>query len=286
MSEIDYAAALAELGFAPEFIARATATQAREARAGTYAGFRTLVAQMQIGGAHIPLRETQRDFVIHRVEAQENTRLPLSSTDLLDQKIANTRRLLAELAHLDAPQHDVRESLATAYGVELREVATLSERAVSSAKSTGKMLVQFISPGWGSSGYYSPQVLQEAASNRVIPAGTHMYADHPTDEQRRSRPERSIRDLMAVTTSDAKVAPNGALVGEVRVVAPYQGLLADLRENIGVSILGDATDVYEGEAEGRRGRIIEGLAKVHSVDFVTRAGRGGAILSLLEAAGL
>jgi hypothetical protein len=51
-----------------------------------------------------------------------------------------------------------------------------------------------------------------------------------------------------------------------------------------VSILGDATDIYEGEAEGRRGRIIEGLAKVHSVDFVTRAGRGGQVLQVLESA--
>jgi hypothetical protein len=168
--------------------------------------------------------------------------------------------------------------------VEVRETAVISERAAASAKATGKMLVQFISPGWGSSGYYSPEVLAEAASSRVIPAGTHMYADHPTEDDDRKRPERSIRDLMAVTTSDAQVASNGALVGEVRVVAPYQELLTDLKDHIGVSIRGDATDVTEGLAEGRKGRIIEGLAHVSSVDFVTRPGRGGQVLALLESA--
>jgi hypothetical protein len=158
------------------------------------------------------------------------------------------------------------------------------ERAAHAAKVTGKMLVQFISPGWGSSGYYSPEVLQEAASSRIIPAGTHMYADHPSKTSREDRPERSIRDLMAVTTSDAQLASNGALVGEVRVLAPYQELITDLKDHIGVSVLGDATDVYEGEAEGRKGRIIAGLAHINSVDFVTRAGRGGQVLELLESA--
>lgn len=168
--------------------------------------------------------------------------------------------------------------------MEVRETATISERAATTAKTTGKMLVQFISPGWGTSGYYGPKVLEEAATNRVIPAGTHMYADHPTADDRKTRPERSIRDLMAVTTSDAQLSDSGALVGEVRVLAPYQSLIEDLKDHIGVSILGDATDIYEGEADGRRGRIIAGLDKVHSVDFVTRAGRGGQVLSLLESA--
>jgi hypothetical protein len=235
-------------------VARAVATQARESRSGSYAGFRVLVNMTQFSGDPLGVREHHAETVIRRIEAQEQ------------------RHRVAERAAATAP----------AYGVQLRETATLSERAVTSAKATGKMLVQFISPGWGSSGYYSPDVLHEAAANRVIPAGTHMYADHPTAEDRNSRPERSIRDLMAVTTSDAQIAPNGALVGEVRVMAPYADLIADLKDHIGVSILGDATDIYEGEAEGRRGRIIAGLNKVHSVDFVTRAGRGGQILSVLE----
>ncbi|WP_154402725.1 hypothetical protein [Nocardioides speluncae] len=167
---------------------------------------------------------------------------------------------------------------------ELRETAVISEAAAAAAKTSGRMLVQLISPGWGSSGYYAPKVLAEAAKNRIIPAGTHMYADHPTEVDVQLRPERSIRDLMGVTTTDARLSADGALVAEVRVAAPYREFVSDIVESIGVSIRGDATDITEGEAEGRRGRIIEGLAHVQSVDFVTRAGRGGKVLAVLEAA--
>ena len=74
------------------------------------------------------------------------------------------------------------------------------------------------------------------------------------------------------------------MVAEVRVVKPYRDLIDDLAESIGVSILGDASDITVGEAEGRTGRIIEGLEHVASVDWVTHAGRGGRVLSLLESA--
>jgi len=168
---------------------------------------------------------------------------------------------------------------------QLTETATISEAAATSAKETGLLPIQFISPGWGSSGYYSRKVLEQAATDRVIPAGTHMYADHPTDTEHIERPGRSIKDLMAVTVEDAKVNGDGALVGEVQVVPAWRDLLETVRDHIGVSIRGSATDIVEGEAEGRRGGIVEGLvAPVISVDFVTRAGRGGKVLRVLESA--
>lgn len=168
---------------------------------------------------------------------------------------------------------------------KLLETATISEKAAADAKSTGRMLVEFITPGWGSSGYYSPEVLEAAATDVVIPKGTHMYADHPTDSEDHERPGRSIKDLMAVTTEDARLSDAGSLVGEVQVVPAWKDLVETVRDHIGVSIRGSATDIVEGEAEGRRGGIIEGLvAPVLSVDFVTRAGRGGKVLQVLESA--
>ncbi|VXC44399.1 hypothetical protein [Nocardioides sp. AX2bis] len=167
----------------------------------------------------------------------------------------------------------------------LRELAPLTEAAAAEAKKSGRMLVQFINPGWGSSGYYSPAVLEAAATDGVIPAGTHMYADHPTEAEDIERPVRSIKDLMAITTEAAYLADDGALVGEVQVVPQWRDLVETVKDSIGVSIRGSATDIVEGEADGRRGGIIEGLvAPVMSVDFVTRAGRGGRVLSLLESA--
>lgn len=163
--------------------------------------------------------------------------------------------------------------------------ASITEAAAAAAKDTGRMPVQFISPGWGSSGYYSPDVIAEAAETKFIPAGTHMYADHPTDAEDAERPGRSIKDLMAVVVEDAHLSDDGALVGEVDVVPAWRDLLETVRDHIGVSIRGSATDIVEGEAEGRRGRIIEGLmAPCLSVDFVTKAGRGGKVLPVLESA--
>ena len=167
----------------------------------------------------------------------------------------------------------------------LSETVALSEAAVASAAKTGRALIEFITPGWGASGYYSPQVLEQAAADRVIPKGTHMYADHPTASEDAERPVRSIRDLIAVTAEDAHLSEAGSLVGEVAIVPDWQPFMGTVAEHIGVSIRGSATDIVEGEAEGRKGGIVEGLvAPLFSVDFVTRAGRGGRVLQLLESA--
>lgn len=174
----------------------------------------------------------------------------------------------------------------------LQETGRISEAAAAEAKSTGRMLVQHISPGWGSSGYYSSEVLEQAVVDEIIPAGTHMYADHPTEAEAKARPVRSIKDLMSITTEPARLATQedvargaeiGALVSEVDVVPTYRPLIEHLKDAIGVSIRGDG-ELVEGTAEGRTGKIVESLAHVKSVDWVTRAGRGGKVLSLVESA--
>ena len=147
----------------------------------------------------------------------------------------------------------------------------------------GRHPILILTPGWGSSGYYSPEVVEAAAP--LVPAGTHMYLDHPTPTEEVEQPVRSVRKIAAVTTEAARWdADRGGLVAECKVVAPYRDLIEDLKGSIGLSIRGSATDVTEGEVDGRTGRIIEGLAAIDSVDFVTRAGRGGKILDVLESA--
>ena len=154
--------------------------------------------------------------------------------------------------------------------------ATLTE-------ATGALIdVELITPGWGSSGYYSAEVLESAGRDKVFAAGTHMYIDHPSASENNDRPERSLRDLAAVLAEDATW--NGsALRGKARVFAPYQPLVAEMKDDIGVSIRAGG-EVEMGEAEGRRGRIVTALVNATSVDFVTRAGRGGRVAALLESA--
>lgn len=147
----------------------------------------------------------------------------------------------------------------------------------------GRMLVQLIDPGWGSSGYYSPAVLETAAANRVFPAGTHLYIDHPTATEDAERPERSVRDLAAVLEEDARVGDGSSLVATARILPTYRQVLAEAADAIGLSIRASAR-VTEGEAEGRRGLLVDELVEGLSVDFVTKAGRGGRILEVLESA--
>lgn len=168
---------------------------------------------------------------------------------------------------------------------QLVESLNLSEATQSADTETGVLEVEFITPGWGSSGYYSAQVVEAAAP--LFAVGTHMYFDHPTEEEDRARPVRSVRDLAAVIVEAGKVdKTTGGIRGKVRPLAPYKPLLTDkaFAENVGLSIRGSATDIVVGEAEGRTGPIIEGLADIASVDFVTRAGRGGKVLQVLESA--
>jgi hypothetical protein len=162
-------------------------------------------------------------------------------------------------------------------------VATLTEAVTPVGETGARISVQLITPGWGSSGYYSPQVLTEAANRKVFPAGTHMYLDHPTMTEAEERPERSVRDLAAVLTTDATVDATGGLVAEADVLTPYRQLIAEARDAIGVSIRA-AGVAEQGEAEGRNGVIISAITEGLSADFVTHAGRGGRVLQLLESA--
>jgi hypothetical protein len=164
----------------------------------------------------------------------------------------------------------------------LRELTEQGTVATEGAAKSGRLNIQVITPGWGSSGYYSSTVLEQAARDGVFSAGTQMYLDHPTEDELDKRPNRSVKDLAAVLTEDAKWT-GSALVAQARTFGPYRDAVAEMSDAIGVSIRADA-EVAEGEAEGKRGLLVEKLTNARSVDFVTAAGRGGRILQVLESA--
>jgi len=169
-----------------------------------------------------------------------------------------------------------------------QQVITEAGGSVKAAKR-GLLDVQIITPGWGSSGYYSPQVLEAAARSQVFRKGTKMFLDHPTPMENDERPNRSVKDLAAVLAEDARW-DGTALRAPVRTFGQWRDVVAEMVEAgdsevdvIGVSIRADA-QVSEGEAEGRSGYIIQEISNARSVDFVTEAGRGGRILQVLESA--
>lgn len=151
-------------------------------------------------------------------------------------------------------------------------------------KGAGRFLATLITPGWGSSGYYSAEALQQAVADKVWPKSTQQHIDHQTAEERAKKPEGSINTLAAVLMEDArwdaKGGPDGkgAVVAETKVFSKWREPIAEMAEHIGVSIVAPA-DMSVGEAEGKAGRIVERLypAVTNRVDFVTHAGRGGSI---------
>jgi hypothetical protein len=169
----------------------------------------------------------------------------------------------------------------------------IQEAGTLTASSTGKLLITLITPGWGSSGYYPAAVLEQAAKDKVFPAGTQMHIDHISNSEEYDRPAGSLQTLAAVLSEDAVWDPDyvdaetgkkGRLAAESKLGSRWRDIITEFAENIGTSV-SVGVDIKAGEAEGRRGQIIEAMYphKLNRVDFVTVAGRGGKVDKVLEA---
>jgi hypothetical protein len=161
--------------------------------------------------------------------------------------------------------------------IELNENLNLSAPAASGSK----WRVKVIESGWGSSGYYGPEMLAEYGP-KVFTKGTKVFMNHPSVSESTDRPERDVRQLAGKLASDAIFSENG-LVADIEFYSFYAPMIKEMAGDVGLSIhaLGEAN---VGEAEGRQGPIIEALVAdpLTSVDVVTVAGAGGRFLNLLE----
>lgn len=159
----------------------------------------------------------------------------------------------------------------------ITESASLAE-AATPADGPGRILVKIIDEGKGSSGTYPKATLQEAAKDKVFKAGTLMFVDHPSAMEAHDRPERTVKDLAAVLEDDATYR-DGGLYAPAKVFSHWRQPIADMAESIGVSIRASA-EIDESSGE----RVVTKLVEAASVDFVTQAGRGGKVMSVLESA--
>ncbi len=160
-------------------------------------------------------------------------------------------------------------------------------------REDGTARVRIIKPGWGSSGYYSEQMLQRDAS-KVYSPGLHMYLDHPTTAEEKARPERSLKDLAGVIEDNVRYEAEGpvrnpndpndkgqGVYADVHVLSQFRGMINEMAPYIGISHRA-AGKSRAGEAEGRKGQIIESLEKAYSADFVTLPGAGGGLVQMFE----
>lgn len=163
------------------------------------------------------------------------------------------------------------------------EVVVLTEKAL---RPDGTIQLRVVKPGWGTSGYYPAEVLERDGPN-IYRSGTQMFWNHATATEESERPEGNLRDLAAVLISDSRWDAQGpvgpGLYADALVFKAYRDTVDEIGPHIGTSIRGFGR-ATTGEAEGRKGRIISALTSAHSVDFVTKAGAGGEIVQLFEAA--
>lgn len=149
------------------------------------------------------------------------------------------------------------------------------EQGGGASSATGaRARITIISPGQGSSGYYLPATIVEAA--QLFTKGKHVYLDHAMRSELADRGTRSLGDLVGVLESDAELTPSGALVADVKIMPQWREFIREAYPYIGVSIAADGEMDMDGN--------ITRLTAVHSVDFVTKAGRGGKVEALLESA--
>jgi hypothetical protein len=205
--------------------------------------------------------------------------IPAADLAKVKEKIrAAWKRVNPDKDPQDMPEH-LKE--ATLMAAEIKEdFVKLEEAAV---KADGTMTVKHISPGWGMTGYYPPEMLKENA--RKFQPGTLMFWDHPTRSEEWERPERSLRDVAAVVLTEGKYLEDGiagpGIYSEVKVMPQYREAIEALGPHIGLSVFGPGKAKF-GEREGRQGKIIEAIGDGIRSDFVTRPGAGGKIVELWE----
>lgn len=141
-----------------------------------------------------------------------------------------------------------------------------------------RVRLRVIDAGIGSSGIYPASTIESAAP--LVAPGTPIYADHPTVSEGYERPERSVRDLVGFIEGTGRyVAESHSIEAEASIIPQWREPLAAMHQHVGMSIRA-AADVEEREGK----RVIQRITAIESVDLVTKAGRGGKVLELLESA--
>lgn len=130
----------------------------------------------------------------------------------------------------------------------------------------------------GSSAYYPKDVVEAGAP--LFAKGVRVYGDHPTSDEKWSRPERSYKDIIGVFESDAEFDGQD-LYANVRFFTKHQ---QDIKEMAEAGVIGMSIRAAGDVEETADGPVLKAFTSVTSVDVVTTAGAGGGFDKLLESA--
>ena len=144
----------------------------------------------------------------------------------------------------------------------------------------GKYRIKVIEWGQGSSAFYPKEVLQRDGA-KAFPAGTKVFANHPSEQESFDRPERDVTKIVGKLLSDA-VYEDGALYADVYFSEKFAKHVEEFKDTLGMSIYASG----KSEAMEIDGNVRNVLTEFYedpfnSVDVVTVPGAGGAILERL-----
>lgn len=155
----------------------------------------------------------------------------------------------------------------------------------SSAKADGTRRVRLISPGQGSSGVYSREVLSRYIAE-ALPKGTKVYIDHTDDEDEYRRGgTRSFGAVAGKIVTDPVYevdAPEGeGSYADVKFLSEIEAKLDEIGDVVGVSV-----EIHQGRKD-EYGNIVEmGYNRLNSLALVSEPGRDGRIFEDFRASAL
>ena len=144
----------------------------------------------------------------------------------------------------------------------------------------GKYRIKVIQWGQGSSAFYPKEVLERDGA-KAFPAGTKIFANHPTEQESYDRPERDVTKIVGKLLTDA-FYEDGSLYADVYFGERFAKHVEEFKDTLGMSIYASG----KSEAKEVDGNIVNVLTEFfedpfNSVDVVTVPGAGGAILERL-----
>lgn len=158
------------------------------------------------------------------------------------------------------------------------KVLTESSSTPLVVEEDGTIEVVLITPGQGSSGYYSEEMIKSFASE-TWPKGSHSYVNHLEQGEKRT-PEK----LIGVLTEDAHWSDekNGA-VSRLKPMKHWEEFVREVAPYTGLSITARGTGRVD-TIDGKETYVVESLEPniMNTVDLVSYAGRGGYFAESLE----
>jgi len=165
----------------------------------------------------------------------------------------------------------------------LRVATSLSEAKFDDEQKT--ILVRVLSPGWSKNGnYYSPTVAASLAEK--VKESAKSYIDHKQNPETKAF-GRSLRDW-AATVEDTFVE-SGVPYAKLRMTENPESawLYEEAKKNpgeVGISIDAQAKVTENGEAEGRKGRVVDEIMSARC-DLVASPSAGGQVMQVLQSMG-